>query len=650
MPTVRPPAPPSPDAPASIPATGEPLDEVPPDRDETIRLDAVPAAPAPQDVRSEGSPAEAQRGPTATKERSDARPRGATGPAEPVPGGRVPQLAPGLELIGADESSGYKETPYLARRSDGQVVQLTRLLFLVLDEVDGGRDTDAIAAAVTEKLGRKVTADNVAFLLEKKLMPLGLLALPDGSAPEVSKPDPLLALKLKTVLVPERAVGWFTALFRPLFWPPVMLAVLVAFAALDVWYFGVHGVAQGIRSTLYQPGLILLVYGLLVASVAWHEVGHATACRYGGARPGVIGFGIYVVWPAFYTDVTDAYRLGKAGRIRTDLGGIYFNMIFALATAGAYFATGFEPLLIVVLMQHVLILYQFMPFLRLDGYYVVSDLTGVPDLFGRIKPVLRALVPWKRSSEAVTQLKPWVRTVVTFWVLSVIPILLYGFVTMLMSAPRVIATGYDSFLVQWSRTSGAFGDGETAKGVTGGMQMAMLALPFLGMTVTTGRVAKKLGGGALRVSSGRPFVRAVLVGGLLAALGASAFVLAPNGDYRPIQPGEKGTIQGSLTAATEISSGRPGLTEKRADELGGAPAVSDDGVEPGEEIPGGDDPAVPADETGESDPALLPADEESEEDDEEVDEEEPEPAPSGSPTYEEEPEPTPSTEPTTTEE
>ncbi|MFN2588283.1 MAG: hypothetical protein ABR613_09235 [Actinomycetota bacterium] len=601
-----------PAAPPSIPATGEPLDTISSDGAETVVLDAPPKRPKRAESSRGGRPA--------------------------------PAPAPDLELIGEDESSGYKQTPYLARRADGQIVQLTHLLFLVLEEVDGRADEAAIAARVGDKLGRKVTPDNVSFLLEKKLKPLGLLASPDGGAPGVSKPDPLLALKLKTVLVPERAVGWVTALFRPLFWPPVIFAVLVAFGALDVWYFGVHGVAQGIRSTLYQPGLILLVYGLLVLSVAWHEVGHATACRYGGARPGVIGFGIYVVWPAFYTDVTDAYRLGKPGRIRTDLGGIYFNVIFALGTAAAYFVTRFEPLLIVVLMQHLLILYQFMPFLRLDGYYVVSDLTGVPDLFARIRPVLASLVPWRRSGDVVTQLKPWVRAVVTLWVLAVLPVLLYGFAAMLMSAPRVIATGYDSLLVQWSRTSGALDGGDTARAAAGGLQMTMLVLPFLGMAVTTARVTKRIGSGTLRVSEDKPFLRAVLVGGLLAAGAAAAFVLAPNGDYRPIQPGEKGTIQGSLTAATEISSGRPGLTEERSEELGGAPAVSDGGVDPNEAVPDAEDP--PASGTSESQPAVVPADDEDDEDEAE----EPEPEASESPAYGEEPEPTPSVEPSPTEE
>ena len=84
----------------------------------------------------------------------------------------------------------------------------------------------------------------------------------------------------------------------------------------------------------------------MVVATAFHEFGHASACRYGGARPGVMGVGFYLVYPAFYCDVTDAYRLNRAGRLRTDLGGVYFNGIFALLAGAVYFATGQEAALL----------------------------------------------------------------------------------------------------------------------------------------------------------------------------------------------------------------------------------------------------------------------------------------------------------------
>src|SRR5919199_3164801 len=336
----------------------------------------------------------------------------------------VPQLAEGIELIGEYEGSGYREAPYLVRRADGQVLQLTRLLYLVVEEVDRQRNFGQIAERVSEKFGRTVSAENVKFLVEKKLRPIGVLAAADGTSLKLKKAHPMLALNLRVGLIPERVVRAITTIFYPLFYLPVVLAVLGAVVALDVWLFFVHGVAQSVRDITYQPVLFLLVFALLVLSAAFHECGHATACRFGGATPGVIGVGLYLVYPAFFNDVTDVYRLGRLGRIRTDLGGIYFNVIFSLLTAGAYFLTSFEPLLAVIVIQHLEMLHQLLPFLRLDGYYVVSDLTGVPDLFARIRPILQSLVPGKRPDAGVTALKPWVRVVVTAWVLTVIPVLL----------------------------------------------------------------------------------------------------------------------------------------------------------------------------------------------------------------------------------
>ncbi|MGH2773735.1 MAG: hypothetical protein ACRDIU_11450 [Actinomycetota bacterium] len=480
-----------------------------------------------------------------------------------------PKVASGIELIGKYEDSGYKNPPYLARRADGQTISLSQLLFLVAEQADGNHNLDEIAAAVSTQYGKSVSADNVAYLVEEKLQPLGMME-GAGDRPPDSRPDPLLALKFKKVLIPQGAVNALAGALRPLFWPPVILVVLVAFAAMDVWYFGVHGVAQGIRHTLYSPSLILMIYGLLVASVGWHELGHATACRYGGARPGHIGFGIYIVWPAFYTDVTDAYRLGKGGRVRTDLGGVYFNMIFALGCTGVYLLTRFEPLLIVVLLQHLLISYQFMPFLRLDGYYVISDLTGVPDLFTRVKPILRSLVPGRKPGKEVRALKKWVRVVVTAWVLLVIPFLAYAFVTMVVTAPRVLATGYDSFTSQLQKVKADLSRGSQTGAAAGSLQMGMLVLPMAGMTVTFGRVGKRVAAGLGRLGSGRPGLRLLAVGLLIAGVTFAAWALAPGADYKPIGPDEKGTVQGSVAVARRaVVLERPG-----ADEASPEPEVS----------------------------------------------------------------------------
>jgi len=495
-----------------------------------------------------------------------------------APRASAPRLAEGIELIGEYEGSGFIEAPYIARRGDGQTIQLTWLLHLVAEHCDGTRDLREIARLVSAEFGRKVSAGNVEFLVERKLRPLGVLAEADGSSPDIAQgPDQLLALKFRTALVPERFTNALTTIFKPLFLPPVVLAVVAAFVALDVWVLGIHGIGGSVRAAVYQPWLLLVFFGAIVVATAFHECGHATACAYGGARPGVLGAGIYVVWPVFYCDVTDAYRLGKAGRLRTDLGGIYFNAIFALATAGAYAATGFEPLLLIILLQNFAILQQLMPLLRLDGYYIVSDLTGVPDILNRVRPILSSLVPGRAADAKVTALKPWVRVAVTTYIVVLIPVMLAALAMMVLSAPRVVATAYDSLGVLAGKFSTALDAGKVVDVAANALQMTALVLPVAGMTATSGRLGRRLFGGALRWSAGDPVRRAALGVLLAGGLGLAAFTWWPNGEYRPIQPGEKGTLASGVQAIEAIPTGRPALTRERAAELDGAPTVRDNG-------------------------------------------------------------------------
>src|SRR5918998_2631980 len=102
-----------------------------------------------------------------------------------------------------------------------------------------------------------------------------------------------------------------------------------------------------------------------------------------------MGAGIYMVYPAFYTDVSDNYRLPRWARVRTDLGGFYFNLIFVLGLMGLYVVTGQQFLLLVVVLINLEIIHQLLPFVRLDGYWTLADITGIPDLFTHIGPYLR---------------------------------------------------------------------------------------------------------------------------------------------------------------------------------------------------------------------------------------------------------------------
>src|SRR3954447_24539013 len=175
-------------------------------------------------------------------------------------------LADGLELIGEYEGSGFKEPPLLARRSDGQVIKLRHLPYLIAASADGRRDADDVAALVSEHDGRGVTGRDVMYLVERTLRPLGVLAQADGTTPKLPKRAPVMALRHRRPLLPEGAVNALARGFSWLHRPPVQAFLLLALAAFDAWLFGIHGIAGGLRAVLYNPTLLLgVVASVLVA-------------------------------------------------------------------------------------------------------------------------------------------------------------------------------------------------------------------------------------------------------------------------------------------------------------------------------------------------------------------------------------------------
>ena len=124
----------------------------------------------------------------------------------------------------------------------------------------------------------------------------------------------MLSLRLRGTLLPARGARAIARLLAPLFYPPLVVVALAAFVALDVVLIRQASLTDALGQVFATPVFLLGLLAILTAGGLIHETGHAAACHYGGARPGVIGVGVYLVFPAFFTNVTDSYRLGRAGR------------------------------------------------------------------------------------------------------------------------------------------------------------------------------------------------------------------------------------------------------------------------------------------------------------------------------------------------
>ncbi len=470
----------------------------------------------------------------------------------------VLRRADGVQLIGEMAGSGYRVPPSLVRRGDGQTIQLTTLLYLTLEAIDDRRTADEVAEAVSASYGKSVSADNVRHLVDEQLRPLGLLTRPDGTQPELKRSNPLLGLRFRYAITDPDRTNRLTAPFALLFSPVVLVPMLAAFGLVCWWVFFEKGLASATYEAFQHPGLLLLVFAVTVLSAGFHEFGHAAAARYGGSTPGVMGAGLYLVWPAFYTDVTDSYRLGRGGRVRTDLGGLYFNAIVAVLITGVWWLTSYDALLLVVATQILQMIRQLTPLVRFDGYHVLADVTGVPDLFHRIKPTLLGALPWRWGDPEARLLKPWARVVVTLWVVVVVPVLLFTIALLVLAMPRVLGTAWAKVQSEQDLLATAWSDADLVQVAARCLVIAAVALPVAGMLYMLVRMVRQGSTAAWRGTSGRPVRRTLAAAVAMLMVGGLAYAWWPDKDtYRPIQPGERGTLVDGVAAMPVVSRAAP---------------------------------------------------------------------------------------------
>ncbi|MQY06956.1 hypothetical protein [Actinomadura macrotermitis] len=408
--------------------------------------------------------------------------------AEQQPALVFPTLSQGAELVGEFKNSGYREPPHLVQLGNHQLVRLPPLLYVVAKTLHDHRhladapDAEAALAeaadAVSREAGSRLTAEQLVFLVDRKLAPLGVTTFSNGAEPVLGKADTFLGLKFKLALLPAAGTWFLGGLFSWCFRPLAIAVFMAGFLVSEYWLATTQSLGDALHRVILLPLSILLVIGLSVVSCVFHEIGHATACRYSGVRPGVMGCGIYLVWPAFYTDITESYRLDRKGRIRADLGGVYFNCIFVIALTLIYMQTGFQPLLVAILYVNLEIFQQLMPTLRFDGYYIISDLVGIPDLFKYIGPILRRTLLRRPADDRLKALKRWPQLVVSVWVLLIVPALAFQLSMVLLRVPDLVRA--DWMMVR-SLAAAAAGGASLLQLVASGLQITLLILPLLGL-------------------------------------------------------------------------------------------------------------------------------------------------------------------------
>lgn len=183
------------------------------------------------------------------------------------------------------------------------------------------------------------------------------------------------------------AIDRFSDACSFLFRKTVMFPLMIAVLAADICFFCITDnllTFNGSANAYMVVGLLVF----MVVSSLFHELGHASACKHFGIRHGGIGFGLYLNFPVLYTDVTEVWRLRRADRCIVNLAGVYFQMYILLALLALFYVTGSDTVRYMILTLNLGFIMTLNPFFKFDGYWIASDVLGIPNLRSRSKELL----------------------------------------------------------------------------------------------------------------------------------------------------------------------------------------------------------------------------------------------------------------------
>lgn len=259
----------------------------------------------------------------------------------------------------------------------------------IAEQLDGETPLDVIRERTEAKFGASLGLDTLnAFV--KNLDKIGLLETSKpGEKRDSGRPSRirgnLLYLRL-ALLDPDRLFTRLVPHIRLLFTRRfLVLSAIPILVALALTLANAREIAADLPR-LYQASAILPFFALILVVASIHEFAHGLTCKHFGGEVHELGFMVMYFQPAFYCNVSDAWLFPeKSKRLWVGFAGPYFELVLWAVATIAWRMT--EPdtginyaALIIMALSGLRSFFDFNPFVKLDGYYLLSDLLELPNL------------------------------------------------------------------------------------------------------------------------------------------------------------------------------------------------------------------------------------------------------------------------------
>jgi len=191
---------------------------------------------------------------------------------------------------------------------------------------------------------------------------------------------------------PDRFLTWLHRQISFVYTPWFTVVTLLGFA-LMAGIFIAHWSEVG-RDTLEFYNFadkswfdVVAFYIIALVLLSIHEGAHGLTCKHYGAPVPSMGFLLIYLTPAFYTDTTAGeVKANRFERLMIAVSGVWSELIICALVTPIWWGTPPNTAVhdfaytIILFTGVAVVLINWNPLMKLDGYYIICDLLGIPDL------------------------------------------------------------------------------------------------------------------------------------------------------------------------------------------------------------------------------------------------------------------------------
>lgn len=252
---------------------------------------------------------------------------------------------------------------YVLSFSEKHHVKITQLAKVILDSFNGKRTLNDISSYL-QNSGLDFSVSDLHKFVDEILIPNSLLT----GQKEIKKKKSRVWLNIP-IIDSDKLHIIFDCL-KVLFKKPIVIILCLLTIFCIAYNIFIVSFTNKLNGTHINVIALLVV---LCVSLVFHEFGHISSAYHYNIHAGKIGFGLYLIFPVLYVDMTNAWRLNNIKRVIVDFGGMYFQLLVLIPLTIISIFSKDSTCTITCLN---IIIYTFAnlnPLFKLDGYWILSD-------------------------------------------------------------------------------------------------------------------------------------------------------------------------------------------------------------------------------------------------------------------------------------